>query len=86
MSRELEGKTALVTGGGSGIGRAAALTLAALGATVTVAGRTEATLKETVGRVAEPQEVADAIVWLCSDKSSYVTGVALPVDGGYTAR
>jgi NAD(P)-dependent dehydrogenase (short-subunit alcohol dehydrogenase family) len=36
-----------VTGGGSGIGRSAALTLAALGATVTVAGRTEATLKET---------------------------------------
>jgi NAD(P)-dependent dehydrogenase (short-subunit alcohol dehydrogenase family) len=31
-------------------------------------------------------EVADAVVWLCSDKSSYVTGIALPVDGGYTAR
>ena len=31
-------------------------------------------------------EVADAVVWLCSDKSSHVTGIALPVDGGYTAR
>jgi NAD(P)-dependent dehydrogenase (short-subunit alcohol dehydrogenase family) len=39
-----------------------------------------------MGRVAEAEEVADAIVRLATGKSSYVTGVALPVDGGYLAR
>lgn len=37
-------------------------------------------------RVAEPTEIGDAVAWLLSDKSSYVTGVALPVDGGWVAQ
>ena len=39
-----------------------------------------------IGRIARASEIADAIVWLCSDKSSYVIGAALPLDGGYTAQ
>lgn len=39
-----------------------------------------------LGRIAEPREMADAVLWLCSNRSSFVTGTALPVDGGYTAR
>ncbi|WP_274037743.1 SDR family NAD(P)-dependent oxidoreductase [Actinacidiphila cocklensis] len=37
-----------------------------------------------LGRIARADEIADAVVWLCSDKSSFVTGIALPVDGGYS--
>jgi A-factor type gamma-butyrolactone 1'-reductase (1S-forming) len=36
--------------------------------------------------VAEPAEIAEAAIWLCSDKSSFVTGHALVADGGYTAQ
>jgi NAD(P)-dependent dehydrogenase (short-subunit alcohol dehydrogenase family) len=35
-------------------------------------------------RIADAREIAEAALWLCSDRSSYVTGVVLPVDGGYT--
>jgi NAD(P)-dependent dehydrogenase (short-subunit alcohol dehydrogenase family) len=38
-----------------------------------------------MGRIGRPEEVAEAVVWLCSDAASYVTGVPLPVDGGLAA-
>ena len=39
-----------------------------------------------MGRLGEPQEIAAAAAFLASDDASFVNGVALPVDGGYTAR
>jgi NAD(P)-dependent dehydrogenase (short-subunit alcohol dehydrogenase family) len=39
-----------------------------------------------MGRTGKPAEIADAVLWLCSEKSSFVTGIVLPVDGGVTAK
>lgn len=39
-----------------------------------------------MGRLVKPGEVADAALWLASDEASFVTGITLPVDGGFTAR
>jgi len=39
-----------------------------------------------IGRIGEPIEVAEAVLWLCSDKASFVTGHPLAVDGGALAR
>lgn len=73
MKKLFDNKTVLIAGGGTGIGRACAIAFAAEGAIATIAGR-------------EPDEIADAVVWLSSSKASYFGGIALPVDGGYTAQ
>ncbi len=39
-----------------------------------------------IGRIGRVEEVAEAVLWLCSGKSSFVTGHSLIVDGGFTAR
>lgn len=41
---------------------------------------------EPVGRLGQPEEVAEAVIWLCSDAASFITGDAIPVDGGWTAQ
>lgn len=37
-------------------------------------------------RLATPAEVAEAVIWLCSDRSSFVNGTAMPIDGAYVAQ
>lgn len=141
----LDGKVAIVTGGGSGIGRATTVAFARVGARIVIAGRrreegagtvravaeaggaalfvqTDVSRAEDVidagafrtpmlegvlnrvgggdveaaatqyaamiplGRIGRPDEIARAVVWLCSDAASYITGHTLAVDGGLLAR
>jgi NAD(P)-dependent dehydrogenase (short-subunit alcohol dehydrogenase family) len=39
-----------------------------------------------MGRIAQAEEVAQVVVFLCSDAASYITGQSLVIDGGYTAN
>ena len=41
---------------------------------------------EPMGRVGTPEEVAEAVVWLCSDAASFVTGHTMTIDGGFVAQ
>lgn len=40
---------------------------------------------QAIKRFGETNEVAEAVVWLCSARSSFITGIAMPVDAGATA-
>jgi len=51
-----------------------------------VAARAIVESLEPMRRFGEPGEIAAGVVWLLSDAASFVTGVALPIDGGWTAQ
>jgi NAD(P)-dependent dehydrogenase (short-subunit alcohol dehydrogenase family) len=49
-------------------------------------GRQKVIGEEPIGRVGKPEEIAEAVIWLCSDAASFVVGHALVVDGGQTIQ
>jgi len=42
--------------------------------------------RHPVGRMGRPEEIAEAVMWLCADAASFVTGHTMTVDGGYVAQ
>jgi NAD(P)-dependent dehydrogenase (short-subunit alcohol dehydrogenase family) len=48
--------------------------------------RGQAEKGQAIDRLGTAEEIARAVLWLCSPGAGYVTGVALPVDGGYVAQ
>jgi NAD(P)-dependent dehydrogenase (short-subunit alcohol dehydrogenase family) len=96
---DFSGQIAVVTGAAMAMGLAAARAFAQSGASVVLADLDGAlAAKEAdaivaaagkgigLDRVGRAEEVAAAILWLCSPGASFVVGVGLPVDGGFTAH
>lgn len=50
----------------------------------TTEGQEKVIAQEPIGRMGQPEEIANAVVWLCSDAAAFVVGHALVVDGGQT--
>jgi NAD(P)-dependent dehydrogenase (short-subunit alcohol dehydrogenase family) len=50
----------------------------------TDAGRTEVVAQEPIGRMGHPEEIAAAMLWLCSPPAAFTIGHALVIDGGQT--
>jgi len=57
-----------------------------MGDAIDPAAMTEFLRDQPIGRMGRPEEIAAAVLWLCSPAASLVLGVALPVDGGFVAH
>lgn len=52
----------------------------------TAEGRAKVIAEEPVGRMGKAEEIAAAVVWLCSDAAAFVVGHAMVIDGGQTVQ
>src|SRR5215217_5043496 len=52
----------------------------------TAEGRAKVTSEEPIGRMGKPEEIASAVLWLCSDTAAFVVGHAMVIDGGQTVQ
>ena len=52
----------------------------------TAAGRERVVAQEPVGRMGKPEEIAAAVIWLCSDAAAFMVGHAMVIDGGQTVQ
>src|SRR5438045_1298310 len=52
----------------------------------TPAGRAKVVAEEPVGRMGTPEEIAAAVIWLCSDAAAFMVGHAMVMDGGQTVQ
>ena len=88
-TKTMKEKVALVTGAGMGIGLACAEAFARAGY-ITVFTQAVKEMIDwiiaTYGRLGKPEEIADAVLWLCSPQATYMNGHGLIVDGGITIK
>jgi NAD(P)-dependent dehydrogenase (short-subunit alcohol dehydrogenase family) len=83
VAGRLDGKVAFITGAARGQGRSHAVRLAQEGADRQMSSHIANALPVDM---VESVDISNAILWLVSDDARYVTGVALPVDAGYTNK